>query len=293
MIKLSYLISTRNRLRYLKINLERLIANILPDEEIVVVDANSTDGSTLYLQALLKAGKIHQFISEPDKNQAHGWNKAMLMAKGTLLKKIIDDDVFDYNEIRKCASYMIENPGVDVVISSDLSSGIYNYKDISLNSSRLKHYKEWKAGKINCFSFSDVHMLVRKSILSYIGLYNTSFVMIDWEYSLRMSFLNINISYYTGYNALNVGTPNNVSSTVSKKILQNEARIGQALYGYPGDNKSISFWSKIKIAIGKRIYAKPVNPNTYPEINLNEIYDRFYEHINKINSESNGQFINK
>lgn len=283
MIKLSYLISTRNRLPYLKINLERLIAKVLPDEEIVVVDANSTDGSTLYLQELLKEGKIHQFISEPDKNQAHGWNKAMLMARGILFKKIIDDDVFDYNEIRKCADYMFENPDVDVVISSDLSSGILNYNNIDVNSSRLKHYKDWRAGKINCFSFSDVHMLVRKSILPYIGLYNTSFVMIDWEYSLRMSFLNVNISYYTGYNALNVGSPNNVSSTVSKKTLQNEAKIGQALYGYPGDNKSISFWSKIKIAIGKIIYAKPANTNTYHEINLTEIYNHFYERINKIN----------
>src|SRR5476651_636037 len=106
MIQLSYILSTKNRLPFLRITLSKLISIINIDEEIVVVDASSTDGTKEYLQELFEVGKIHQFISEPDRNQAHGWNKAMLMAKGIIIKKIIDDDVFCYDAIRRCKDHL-------------------------------------------------------------------------------------------------------------------------------------------------------------------------------------------
>jgi len=162
---LSFIIATCNRLSFLKITLQKLIDELQPDEEIVVVDGNSTDGSKEYLQQLFNEGKIHQFISEPDKNQAHAWNKAMLMAKGAIIKKIIDDDVFCYKAIRECKSYMLLNPGVDVMISNDLESNLYNYKSIQ-KLSRLSQFKKWNKGITPSFTFGDVHMLVRKSTLA-------------------------------------------------------------------------------------------------------------------------------
>ena len=50
--QLSYIIATRNRLPFLKITIEKIIDNIQPDEEIVVVDGNSTDGAKEYLNKL-------------------------------------------------------------------------------------------------------------------------------------------------------------------------------------------------------------------------------------------------
>ena len=49
---LTYIVSTRNRLPFLKITLEKLISELRQDEEIVVVDGNSNDGSKEYLQTL-------------------------------------------------------------------------------------------------------------------------------------------------------------------------------------------------------------------------------------------------
>src|SRR5438105_5011530 len=127
MYDLSYIIATRNRLPLLKITLQKLMDGLQPGEEIVVVDGDSTDGSKEYLQSLFAEGKIHQYISEPDKNQAHAWNKAMLAASGTIIKKIIDDDVFGYDAIRHCKNYMLQNPAVDVVISNDLGSTLNDH----------------------------------------------------------------------------------------------------------------------------------------------------------------------
>ncbi len=215
---LSYIIATYNRLPFLKITLEKLIVELQPGEEIVVVDGNSTDGSKQYLQALFEQGKIHQFVSEPDKNQAHAWNKAMLMAKGIIIKKIIDDDVFCYKAIRACKDHMLANPAVDVLISNDLGSSLNNYKNIE-KLVRLPQFEKWNKGIAPSFTFGDVHMLIRRSSLAYIGLYNPAFVLMDWEYSLRISYLKANIAYYTGYNALSVAHPQTVSALKNNKLV--------------------------------------------------------------------------
>ena len=56
---LSYVLTTRNKLPYLKEVMTRLIENVQDDEEIVVVDGASTDGSVEYLKNQFEKGHIH------------------------------------------------------------------------------------------------------------------------------------------------------------------------------------------------------------------------------------------
>ncbi len=294
-VNISYIIATRNRLPFLKITLNRLISELLPDEEIVVVDGNSTDGAKEYLQTLFDEGKIHQYISEPDHNQAHGWNKALLMANGTIIKKIIDDDVFCYSAIRHCKDYMLQNPTVDLVISNDLNSLLNDYKTINQNS-RFAQFEKWNNGKLPSFTFGDVHMLIRKSALAYIGLYNTSFTMMDWEYSLRISYLKANIAYYTGYNALSVAHPQSITSLKDEEKINEQGKRGEVFYEYAGDSSDISFWSKTKIFLGSQLSS--LNPNdpdkaTVTAEDVVMIYDHYYNHINQLNSSLQAAFIEK
>jgi len=286
---ISYIISTYNRLPFLKLTLNRLIQNLIPQEEIVIIDANSTDGSQDYLRQLFEDGKIHQYISEPDKNQAHGWNKAFLLAKGSIIKKIIDDDVFDLQTIRKCADFMLKNPQVDVIISSDLSCKLSNYQSIEQHN-RIKQYKEWTSGLKLSFTFGDVHMLIRRSSLTYIGLYNTDFIMMDWEYSLRISYLKAVIVYYTGYNALSVFHEDSVSAKKNETLINIQAKKACTLYNYAGDRAEISLWSKIKIGVGKFIFSTKKAP-TSDVINLDQhgIYNYLYTYLENLNK--NGKYI--
>ncbi|QKJ30440.1 glycosyltransferase [Mucilaginibacter mali] len=297
MISLSYIIATRNRLPLLKITLERLLNELQPGEEIVVVDGDSTDGAKEYLQQLFNEGHIHQFISEPDNNQAHGWNKAMLMAKGTIIKKIIDDDVYNYTAIRQCKNYMLANPQVDLCISNCLTTNILTPQTIT-EANRLEQYKKWQNGEVKSFTFSDVSMLIRKSALSYLGLFDTQFSMMDWEYALRCSWLRANIAYYTGYNSLSVGTPGNVTSKTSEARLKREGKIGMRKYEYFGDRADISLYSELKIAVGKVLFHKKYDP--YADVNqlkaisdpeLKEIYNSLYHHLEAYNQSRSGDFI--
>jgi glycosyltransferase involved in cell wall biosynthesis len=81
-ITLSYVLTTFNKLEYLKVSLPNLLDNLKDDEEIVITDGGSSDGTSEYLEDLHSRGLIHQYVSEPDIGQAHGINKAILMATG-------------------------------------------------------------------------------------------------------------------------------------------------------------------------------------------------------------------
>ncbi|MDB5132563.1 MAG: hypothetical protein JWR02_2312 [Mucilaginibacter sp.] len=292
---LSFIIATRNRLSFLTITLEKLISELQPDEEIVVVDGNSADGSKAYLQQLFEEGKIHQFISEPDKNQAHAWNKAMLMAKGIIIKKIIDDDVFCYKAIRKCKDFMLANPAVDVIISNDLGSDLGDYKKVRENS-RLPQFEKWKNGINPSFTFGDVHMLVRRSSLAYIGLYNLSYIMMDWEYSLRISYLQAHIVYYTGYNALSVAHSQSISSLKNTRLITEQGKRGCIFYRYKGDRGEINLWSKMKIQAGKRLKPKRergVLADGGTVENIHSIYNFLYNYVAEINSSQEFIFLER
>ncbi|MCX2492580.1 glycosyltransferase [Pedobacter sp. PF22-3] len=289
--ELSYVISTYNRLSFLKILLSKLIEEVRENEEIVVVDGGSTDGTRAFLEDLFNKGFIHQYISERDKNQAHGWNKALLIAKGSIIKKIIDDDVFDFTSIRKCANYMIAHPEVDVIISNDLSAKLDNPTLITRNT-RLGQYKSWATNQTQSFTFGDVHMLIKRSSLAIIGLYNTGYVMIDWEYSLRISHLRANIVYYTGYNALSVFQEQSVSGLMKKDQITAQSKRAMAFYEYAGDDAEITLWSKIKIAVGKRIFSQAPSTASHERIdNISQIYEQLYKEIDLINKAVKFEFI--
>lgn len=296
MINLSYIIATRNRLPFVTITLSRLIDELQHDEEIVIVDGGSGDGTKEYLEKLYHEGKIHQYVSEPDKNQAHGWNKAMLMARGAVIKKIIDDDVFCYPAIRACKAYMLQNPDVDAVISNDLHSSLAT-PEIVTRASRFKHFLAWKDGREPVFTFGDVHLLIRRSALAYIGLYNTAYINIDWEYSLRMTSLKANITYYTGYNALSVSHPGTVTSRRDAAAIREEGRKGELLYGYKGDAAEISAWSKAKIFAGKKLFAPKAAPGSISSdessVDKTAAYDTFYKALQKASESAEFQFIHK
>ena len=295
-ISLSFIIATRNRLAFLRIILERLISELKENEEIVVVDGNSTDGAKEYLQQLFADGKIQQFISEPDKNQAHGWNKAMLMAKGIIIKKLIDDDVHDFIAIRKCCDFMLTNNEIDICISNCLESNLVDPGKIGITG-RFPQFLQWKNKEVKAFTFSDVSLLIRRSSLSFLGLYDTQFKMMDWEYALRISWLQAKIAYYNGYNSLAVGTPGNVTSTATKDLFKFEESIGKAKYGYAGDSADISFYSHVKIRLGKirhKLLNSEVASTILPipaEAELQEIYNAYYKKLGDYNQSGQFEFI--
>lgn len=260
-INLSYIITTRNKLIYLQEAMKRLIANVQPDEEIIVIDGASTDGSAEYLNDLYKNGFIHQFISEPDICQAHGTNKGMLMAKGELIKIITDDDVFFYPGIQKCKEFMLSHPLIDV-LNGNAAVQFKHKSPIRIMSERQDKFLLWFQSNGEPFWFSDHGLIFRRDKLPVLGLWHTGVICIDVDFTLRITSLRqLNLAWFTGTLALAMICEDSNFTRFSKTVSEDEARISRFyikgystsklnktktyLYAFGKKTKSIIFPQKV------------------------------------------------
>src|SRR5258708_17288346 len=185
-IRLSYVVTTFNKLKYLKITLPLLLLSLKNDEEVIIIDGGSTDGTREYLSSLYDDGKIHQFLSEKDSGEAHGFNKSILLSNGDFIKPISDDDLFEYDNIRKCVDFMISNDDVDLMGTGGIS---YNYNEDNFESSVLidKDLFQRYISSRRPFFISGLGVILRKSSISKTGLYCVNYKRVDMEFWLRSS----------------------------------------------------------------------------------------------------------
>src|SRR5581483_3193368 len=195
-----------------------------------------------------------------------------------------------------CRDMMLQHGNIDACISDVLTTSSENPTVIGL-ASRLAEYQDWRSNKTAIFTFSDVSLLLRRSSLSYLGLYDTQFKMIDWEYSLRITYLEAKIAYYTAYNAMAVDTPGNITSVTSKTTKKFEENIGRIKYGYSGDEFGMSLLSKIKVWIGetydnmKNLKNKQGASKRQQQEKLESTYAALYRELEELNKKAEGTFI--
>jgi len=269
MIELSYILTTYNKLEYLKITLPDLIINCLSNEEIIVFDGGSTDGTVDYLQHLFDLKQIHFFVSEKDKGEAHGYNKGFLQARGNLIKIITDDDYFDFKIINNCKNYMLANVDVDVVA--------YDGYGVSLNNTNgfettnfLNDYNNWQRTKTP-FLFCGLCLIIRRTSLPLLGLFNTKMKIVDWEYTLRLTSLPINIKWYNNYgyvniaNALSNSNKFNLNVVIERDAIERFYLNKNMLVSRTRKHKLINTYSKLKGIIYK---PKLISKNYFENYNL-------------------------
>ena len=204
--RVSYLVTTYNKLPYLQQVLGRLVAARRADEEIVVADGGSTDGTPEYLRGLFEAGQIQQFVSERDKGESHGFNKCMFMARGEVLKIVTDDDAFDYPAIRRGAAFMREHPDVDVMMGYTGLLALENLKQLSLYEDVAANFRRWFDHQEPVWMIG-LPMLVRRSSLAVTGLFNTGVVQVDTEFTYRITSLNLNLAWSSQVLSVRIENP--------------------------------------------------------------------------------------
>jgi len=218
---LSYVLTTRNRLPMLRVTLARLIENRRDDEEIVVADGASTDGTTEYLHELAAAGAIDEVISAPDHGEAHGLNRGFLRACGELIKVVSDDDAYYWPGVKACREFMLDHPGIDVLGSNggatnpelDEKFGVGEFQDWFLR---------WRDDH-RSFQFCGLGIMVRRSSLPLVGLFNPAFVRVDMEFALRVTQGPARLAWHLGYDWLRIGHDQS-SGVVQLRRLAHEAR---------------------------------------------------------------------
>lgn len=241
---LSYVLTTYNKLPYLRQVLERLVAARQPDEEIVVADGGSRDGTCEYLQGLFDAGLIQQYVSEHDRGEAHGFNKAMLRARGELLKLITDDDAFCYPAIREAKAFMLAHPKLDVLTGHAALMHVEQLETATLYDDVADNFRRWLANKEVVWLIG-LPLMIRRSSLAITGLFHTGVVQVDTEFTYRITSLNVNLAWSTAllsvrlenpqsnFRVMNQGPRGNASHLESNRMrFYYDPRIGDGLLDF-------------------------------------------------------------
>lgn len=265
--------------------MERLLENILPDEEIIVIDGASNDGTVSYLQGLYNSGKIHSFLSEPDVCQAHGTNKGMLMARGELIKIITDDDAYYYPAIHQCKEFMLTHQDVDIVSSDIADTRLDSLSQVYVRIYTRNNFTDWLQNHKPPFWFGDQGLMIRRNQLPLIGLWHTGVICIDVELSVRLTALcQVNLAWYTGIVSLTLANPdsNGVRYSGTNRNLI-DVRKTRRFYS-PNQSPQSIVLSSIRMRL-IRMLKKSIRIDPYPKSQLTMPKDKFQLHKN-INSPS-------
>lgn len=233
---LSFAITTYNRLDFLVQAMSRLLDARQADEEIVIVDGGSTDGTVEYLEKLAAEGKIDVLVSEPDRGQGHGINKAILRSSGDLIKPINDDDLYDYESIAAARRFMQATPSVDVLCST-VQIVVWEPNPHLICHPVINDASVFPR-RTRPFVFGDIGMLIRRDSLSLLGLFNPEIAWIDYEYSMRITSTRAVVACMDRTTGLRLTNDTSKSVRLGRMLAQERRRIDN-YYLMPWKPKSI------------------------------------------------------
>jgi glycosyltransferase involved in cell wall biosynthesis len=322
-VNLSYVLTTFNKLSFIKIVLANLILNKKEDEEIIVIDGGSTDGTTEFLLELKNAEKIDYYLSEKDKGEAHGFNKAFLLAKGLLIKIITDDDAFYFPAIRACKEYMLLHPEIDVLGSNTAVTYTSNLNKIEVIKDYQDGFLKWKEGDLKNFAFCMTPVLIRRSSLPLTGLFYIKSKIPDFEWTIRVTGY-ANIAWYTGFPVVNI--INNLSSSANsfhvfkvwpeewrrfvqfydwnppEKIMKNypllpvSLKIGLTRFNFRNWIKGVRRKSEMgvySLCVKMRLIRKKQTEESIEEIDFNSVHEECQSWLNTRNQKAGFEFLVK
>lgn len=190
--KISVVIVTRNRAELLKKTLDRVVADGYPNREIIVVDGNSSDGTVELLRSYGDA--ITRWISEPDRNEAHAWNKAFKLMTGDLVKLLGDDDLLHPGALAAGARHFAEHPETEMLF------GQARFIDTTTDPPRVFDEEP----KLDLAALTVRNMIrrtirvpysltvfARRETLLRIGDFSETYKAIDVEYFLRAAVAGV------------------------------------------------------------------------------------------------------
>lgn len=96
MVKVSVVIPTYNRKKYLKRAIKSVLQQSFRNFELIVVDNSSTDGTDILVKSLaVKFKQIKYYRNHRNIGMIANWNKGLHYASGTYCALLMDDDYWD------------------------------------------------------------------------------------------------------------------------------------------------------------------------------------------------------
>jgi len=125
----SIIIATRNRVDRLRQVIDAALDDPYPELEICVADGASTDGT---VELLGSYGPRVRFISEADGGEFIARNRALALARGTLIRNLSDDDVPVPGSVNAAVEFLDDHPEVDLLFGQSVSFYVHRDGSITL-----------------------------------------------------------------------------------------------------------------------------------------------------------------
>ncbi len=197
-VRVSYLITTRNRAEFLERTLTNVREFIEPQDELIVIDGGSSDGTAEL--AARSADVISQFVSERDLGEGHAFNKGLFLSRGRYIKPITDDDYFYPEAMRKLVSAIEANPDIDAIQCGGerwiVEAGESKFCELLF----LPDHMEPTAEAIFDNAACGLGILIRRSALMQTGGVSNNYVSVDGdlicrlvECGCRLRYLDVNL----------------------------------------------------------------------------------------------------
>jgi len=192
--RVSFIITTRNRGRFLAEVLRNARDFITAQDELIIVDGASTDDTAAVVAA--NQGIVTRFISETDQSEGHAFNKALFCCQGELIKPLADDDYVYPEALNRAIDLMLKRTEIDVL---QCGGEIW---DGSAPGSKFRTYRRMdpRQAANPAVLFWAVHhflgMIFRRRAAILVGGVNPRCRSIDGDMLLKFQENGCNIKYY-------------------------------------------------------------------------------------------------
>lgn len=145
---ISVALCTYNGEQYIKDQLESILNQTMPVDEIVVCDDGSTDNTLLILEKIKKetSTKFHIYCNEQNLGVSANFQKAIDLCHGDIVFLSDQDDVWHSDKVKQTVDYFSQHPYIQVVftdanlISNDGSKKGENLWDYTFNNFYRKQF---------------------------------------------------------------------------------------------------------------------------------------------------------
>lgn len=127
MVKVSVIIPTYNREKFLKRAIESVLKQTFQDFELIIVDDGSTDETKKTVESF-QSDKIKYIYQENSGGGAKPKNSGIKVAQGEYIAILDSDDEWLSAKLEKQVKFLEEHPGVSVVGCNFLINGKKEYK---------------------------------------------------------------------------------------------------------------------------------------------------------------------
>ncbi len=169
-VRVTYVVITRNRADIVRRAIPGWKALKGPQDELIVVDGDSTDGTYEVLKDA-EPGLIDLLIHEKDRGEGHAINKGFLAARGRYLVSLGDDDTYFRDALEIAYRALDLHPEIDL-----LMAGGESIDQIHDTANLRPFFYQWHAEgeKLNArhafITMNGAGMILRRSSLAIVGL---------------------------------------------------------------------------------------------------------------------------